>query len=180
MIKINAFEEYLDQLQKQSQLTKDTKSLVQNDLLLSPKSYQSKLTFLNSSNLSDSFTPDLLDLILAETMMFKGVLRFLGGQKFKAFLVFRECWKIYRRFEQLMQKGLLAEDPDVESRVQLGLGLFYLGISALPKSLTTLIRLVGFTSGNRERGITYLTQCMQSRRSRAPYASLLLLLFHLD
>jgi hypothetical protein len=47
-------------------------------------------------------------------------------------------------------------DPDFKSRLYLGLGLFYLGISALPKSLTTFIRIVGFTSGNRDKGLHYL------------------------
>lgn len=38
-------------------------------------------------------------MLLTETLMFKGVLRFLSGNKFKAFLIFRECWKIYRKYE---------------------------------------------------------------------------------
>lgn len=93
--------------------------------------------------------------------MFKGILRFLSGHKFKAFLTFRECWKVYKKYESIItkketSKKLLFLDEDFKSRVYLGLGLFYLGISALPKSLTTLIRIVGFTSGNREKGLGYL------------------------
>ena len=101
--------------------------------------------------------------------MFKGVLRFLSGHKFKAFLTFRECWKVYKKYEGILSKVgdeedeiLLATkrlqymDGDFKSRLYLGLGLFYLGISALPKSLTTIIRLVGFTSGDREKGLQYL------------------------
>jgi hypothetical protein len=37
----------------------------------------------------------------------------------------------------------------------IGLGLFYLGISALPASLTAIIKIVGF-SGNKEKGKQYL------------------------
>ena len=92
--------------------------------------------------------------------MFKGVLRFLGGYRFKAFLIFRECWKTFRKYEQIMIKIGSNEkdskypyfDGDFRSRLLLGLGLFYLGISSLPRSLTTIITLVGFTSGNREKG----------------------------
>ena len=71
-------------------------------------------------------------------------------------------------------------DDDFKSRVYLGLGLFYLGISALPKSLTTLIRIVGFTSGNREKGLSYLKKCIEDKRSRSPYAALVTLLFFID
>lgn len=38
--------------------------------------------------------------------MFKGILRFLEGSKFKAFLIFRECWKTYKKYEPLMLKAL--------------------------------------------------------------------------
>lgn len=68
-------------------------------------------------------------------------------------------------------------DGDFKSRLYMGLGLFYLGISALPKSLTTLISIVGFTSGNKEKGKVYLEKCKQERQSRSPYASLILLLY---
>ena len=46
-------------------------------------------------------------------------------------------------------------DDDFKSRILLGLGIFYLGISALPKSLNTIIKIVGF-SGNKLKGIHYL------------------------
>ena len=128
-------------------------------------------------------------MITVETLMFKGVLRFLSGHKFKAFLIFRECWKVYRKYESILPKILNSDktnrkyeffDGDFESRLYLGLGLFYLGISALPKSLTTIIRIVGFTSGNRSKGLEYLTKCMESRKSRSAYAALIILLFFVN
>ncbi len=98
--------------------------------------------------------------------MFKGVLRFLAGNKFKAFLIFRECWKTYRKYEAIYAKieekkvgRPIYFDEDFESRLLLGLGLFYIGISALPKSLTAIVRIVGF-SGNREKGKVYLDRCV--------------------
>ena len=71
-------------------------------------------------------------------------------------------------------------DGDFRSRLLLGLGLFYLGISALPRSLTTIITLVGFTSGNRGKGKQYLEQCLQEKYCRSPYAALIISLFHID
>lgn len=34
-------------------------------------------------------------------------------------------------------------DGDFKSRILLGMGLFYLGISVLPRSLTAIIRIIG-------------------------------------
>ena len=101
--------------------------------------------------------------------MFKGILKFLSGNKFKAFLIFRECWKTYKKYEHFISKpdneckenaqkatkDPLWLDADFKSRLLLGLGLFYLGISALPRSLTAIIRIVGF-AGNRDKGKMYL------------------------
>mmetsp|Transcript_15109 Transcript_15109/g.14689 ORF Transcript_15109/g.14689 Transcript_15109/m.14689 type:complete len:270 (+) Transcript_15109:1740-2549(+) len=125
---------------------------------------------------------------MMEVLMFKGVLRFLGGSKFKAFLIFRECWKTYRKYEQIYLKVTEKEnkcsfpeymDQDFLSRLFLGLGLFYLGISALPKSLSTISRIVGF-SGNRDKGKAYLEKCMAQRKCRAGYSALILCLYYLD
>jgi hypothetical protein len=70
-------------------------------------------------------------------------------------------------------------DGDFTSRLLLGLGLFYLGISALPRSLTAIIRIVGFT-GDRDKGMRYLHDCINQSRSRSPYAALILCLFNID
>jgi hypothetical protein len=40
-----------------------------------------------------------LELIMNENLMFKGVLRFLGGNKIRAFVTFRECWKTFKKYE---------------------------------------------------------------------------------
>lgn len=89
--------------------------------------------------------------------MFKGILKFIEGSKFKAFLIFRECWKVYRKYEQELEysndDNLL--DPDFRSRLLLGLGLFYLIVSFLPKSLSALISIFGFI-GNKEKGKLFL------------------------
>eukprot|EP00347_Sterkiella_histriomuscorum_P010935 403374369 len=199
MIKILDFEEKL-QLAKQNWGKNKTgqedglvikKKIVPNhmDNLEPPERY------LDTEDLQTQFTLEMLELITTETLMFKGVLRFLSGQKFKAFMIFRDCWKIYKKYEQIFNSKLKTSDGvekqtigtkyeyfdgDFKSRLYLGLGLFYLGISALPKSLTTIIRIVGVTSGNRERGRIYLEKCMNDKRSRSPYAALILSLFYID
>ncbi len=59
------------------------------------------------------------------------------------------------------------------------MGVFYLGISALPKSLTAIVRIVGF-AGNKEKGQRYLNLCMEEGKCRAPYAALVLSLYLVD
>jgi len=49
--------------------------------------------------LNSDIHPETFELIATETQLIKGVLRFLSGNKFKAFLIFRECWKTYRKYE---------------------------------------------------------------------------------
>lgn len=87
--------------------------------------------------------------------MFKGVLKFLEGSRFKSLMIFKDSYKIFRKYEQYLGRQEYEIpywfDCDLRSRVQLGLGLFNLGLAALPKSLAAIIRLVGF-SANRERG----------------------------
>lgn len=40
--------------------------------------------------------------------------------------------------------------------------------------------MVGFTSGNREKGKEYLEMCVKQRRSRSAYAALIISLYHID
>lgn len=108
-------------------------------------------------------------------------------------MIFRECWKTYKKYEHILTTKIKNPDDEIQkeskyqyfdgdfkSRLYLGLGLFYLGISALPKSLTTIIRIVGFTSGNRDRGRQYLEKCMTEKESRSAYAALIVSLFYID
>ena len=63
-------------------------------------------------------------MIETEILMFKGILRFLRGNRFKAFLTFRDCWKNYKRFESMVEKHPENFDDDIKSRVYFGLGIF--------------------------------------------------------
>ena len=177
MTKIIKYEEQLNNIKQNEIRFKETKPRIK---------LENHKFVLNTTNLNNDISNEVLEILMTETLMFKGVLRFLSGHKFKAFLIFRECWKIYRKYETILLKYKLSNDQrerfdgDFKSRLYLGLGLFYLGISVLPRNLTTLIRIVGFTSGNREKGLDYLTKCMDEGYSRSPYASLIILLFHVD
>jgi hypothetical protein len=65
---------------------------------------KAKKGYMSSKHLNDELTPELLEIITAETLMLKGVLRFLAGYKFKSFLIFRDCWKTFRKYELIMVK----------------------------------------------------------------------------
>jgi len=137
-------------------------------------------SFLKWDSLFDRPTPECLEIIQAEVLTFKGVLRFLAGSRFKAFLTFREAWKTYRKYEPLAnKKSDDTLDDDLRSRVLLGLGLFHIGIAGLPRSLTAIIRIVGF-SGSKDRGKAYLNACLDLKRARSPFAALILALYHID
>ena len=91
---------------------------------------------------------------------------------------------MYKKYQDLVDsdKSILKNtkyDGDFRSRVLLGLGIFFLGISALPKSLTAIIRIVGF-AGNKEKGQQYLMMCMEEGYCRSPYAALILSLYQVD
>ena len=80
------------------------------------------------------------EVIAAEVQLFRSVLLFITSQKIKAFLAMRDSWKIFRKFERLLGQM----DPDIESRVLLGLGIFYLAVSLVPMSIATLLKIAGF------------------------------------
>ncbi|CDW85401.1 UNKNOWN [Stylonychia lemnae] len=211
MVKILEFEEQLQQLKSnwnkvqatateqkvKEKFTRDENSIIlfkSSDRFSNLRQSQNfQKPYLDHKGLNQELSLELLEIITAENLMFKGVLRFLSGQKFKAFMIFRECWKTYKKYEQILQTKLKISEDDIQNdkkywyfdgdfkaRLYLGLGLFYLGISALPKSLTTIIRLVGFTSGNKDKGGQYLQKCIDIKQSRSPYAALIISLFHID
>ena len=52
----------------------------------------------------------------------------------------RDSWKIFRKYERLLGQM----EPDIEARVLLGLGIFYLAVSLVPMSIATLLKIAGF------------------------------------
>ena len=135
--------------------------------------------YLEGGYLTACLSVDALELIQTELNMFKGILKFLRGNRFKAFLTLRDCWKSYRKFERLIEKEPQEFDDDLKARVYFGLGIFQVLVSALPRSITTLMTLVGF-SGNREKGKENLNHCLQMRKARSPFAAMILCLYHID
>lgn len=114
------------------------------------------------------------EIFLAEFMLFKSIVLVVTGQKFKAFISLRNCWKTYKKYE-----NAAGQDLDVRARVELGLGLFLLLISLSPISISTILRLAGFSS-DRAEGLGHLHKCYELNSSRSPYAGILLSLFYID
>jgi tetratricopeptide (TPR) repeat protein len=115
-----------------------------------------------------------LEVFLAELMLFKSIVLIITGQKFKAFISLRSCWKTYKKYEtsQIL-------DPDVKARVQLGLGIFLLLLSLAPASICAILRLAGFSS-DKARGLSHLQQALNLKESRSAYAGLILALYYVD
>jgi Protein of unknown function (DUF3808) len=114
------------------------------------------------------------ELLNAELMLFKSIILIITGQKFKAFISLRNCWKTYKKFEK--KSGL---DLDMVSRLELGLGIFLLLVSLSPSSVTTILHLAGFSS-SRDQGLSHLNKCFEMNSSRSPYAAILLSLYYVD
>jgi len=115
-----------------------------------------------------------------ETLFCKAILKFLAGGKFVGFLLFRECWKNYKKFEEkLNDKNYY--DLDTVCRIKFGLGLFNIIFASFPKALSALIRIIGFQPGNKEKGLEYLESCINSAaKSRSALAAIVLCLYHID
>ena len=119
---------------------------------------------------------ELVEIMQAETLLFKGILKILESSRVKAFFAFKQSWKIYAKFEKRMN----ALDADAQSRLCLGLGIFYLGISTLPGAFSSLCSFIGGFSGDKKLGLGYLARAIEAKGSRACFAALLLGLFHLE
>jgi len=116
------------------------------------------------------------EVIMAETNLFKSILLLLSGQKLKAFITLRQAWKLYKKFENRLER---VEDLDIRGRVLFGLGLFMLFLSLVPSSMSTLLKLIGF-SGSREKGVEFLEACKDTKTSRSVFAAVTLGLYHID
>ncbi len=57
----------------------------------------------NSDNVNKDLSLELIEIINIENAMFKGVLKFLSGNRLKAFFIFRECWKTYKKYQSLIE-----------------------------------------------------------------------------
>ena len=114
------------------------------------------------------------EILGAEANLFKAILLVITGQKFKAFINLRNCWKSYKKFEHNANLN-----GDMKSRVELGLGIFLLIISLAPVSVTTILRLAGFSS-NRGEGLQHLFKCYEQSASHSPYAGIILSLYYVD
>ncbi|CAG9331076.1 unnamed protein product [Blepharisma stoltei] len=124
------------------------------------------------TTLADSYS----EIIVAETNLFKSILLFVSGQKLKAFICMRSAWKLFRKYENSLST---IKDEDLKGRVIFGLGLFMLIVSLVPSSISTILKLAGFTS-NKERGLELLYKCREMKISRSPFAALILGLFYID
>lgn len=114
------------------------------------------------------------ETLQAELMLYKSIVLIISGQKFKAFISLRNCWKIYKNYENVH-----IEDPDIKARVELGLGIFLLLISLAPISISTILRFAGFSS-DREKGMQHLQNSLNLNQSRSNYAGLILSLYFID
>ena len=115
-----------------------------------------------------------LEILQAELMLFKSVVLVLTGQKFKAFISLRTCWKTYKKYEFIN-----IEDMDIKARVELGLGIFLLILSLAPASVSAILRLAGFSS-DRSKGLEHLHRALEYKQSRSVYAGLILSLFYVE
>ena len=43
---------------------------------------------------------DLIEIMHAETLLFKGILKILESSRLKAFFTFKHSWKIYAKYEK--------------------------------------------------------------------------------
>ena len=103
-----------------------------------------------------------IDILNAELMLFK------------AFINLRNSWKTYKKYESSQ-----IFDTDIRARIELGLGIFLLLISLSPVSVSTILRLAGFSS-NREEGLSHLFKCIEYNSSHSPYAAIILSLYYTD
>lgn len=113
------------------------------------------------------------EILNAESTLYKSIILIITGQKFKAFINLRNCWKAYKKFEGS------SLDRDMRSRVELGLGLFLLLISLAPTSVSTILRLAGFSS-NREEGLFHLQKGYELEGSHSVYSGIILSLYYTD
>eukprot|EP00928_Gymnodinium_smaydae_P037469 TRINITY_DN26001_c0_g1_i1.p1 TRINITY_DN26001_c0_g1~~TRINITY_DN26001_c0_g1_i1.p1 ORF type:complete len:624 (+),score=139.52 TRINITY_DN26001_c0_g1_i1:158-1873(+) len=137
----------------------------------------------------ETFVRVAQEVLSAEMLLIRCILQVVAGMQLRALYNLRRCWMAYRSLQQhLRPPGLQPSVDSVEpltheemiSRINFGLGFFYLLTSVVPESIRRLVYLAGFVS-DAARGNAHLeTVAGRPSSVRAPLAALLLAINHMD
>ncbi|XP_076462469.1 tetratricopeptide repeat protein 39B-like [Babylonia areolata] len=111
------------------------------------------------------------ELIYAESLLIRALLTFIQDENLVSFvkggLKIRECYKIYKECNKMLQKRNWEKDQfkmHFESGVRMGVGTFNLMISLLPSKIMKVLEFVGF-SGSKRLGLRELMKGSQQTPS---------------
>ncbi|XP_063396738.1 tetratricopeptide repeat protein 39B-like isoform X1 [Mytilus trossulus] len=125
------------------------------------------------------------ELCYAECLLLRALLTFVQDENLISFvkggLKIRECYKVYKECNKILQKRNFADEKQklhFESGVLMGVGAFNLMISLLPSKVMKLLEFVGF-SGNKKAGLQALLKGTEDLSSlRGPLCSIILIAYH--
>ncbi|KAL8600738.1 hypothetical protein ACOMHN_057326 [Nucella lapillus] len=162
-------------------------SIVVSNKLRKHTSFIGSLSKVASGVNYDEFTEEEAhaELIYAESLLIRALLTFIQDENLISFvkggLKIRECYKIYKQCNKMLQKRNWERDSfriHFESGVRMGIGAFNLMISLLPSKIMKVLEFVGF-SGSKRWGLKELMKGSQLTGSlRGPLCSIMLLSYH--
>ncbi|XP_048761372.1 tetratricopeptide repeat protein 39B-like [Ostrea edulis] len=125
------------------------------------------------------------ELCYAECLLLRALLSFVQDENLLSFvkggLKIRECYKIYKECNKMMERPKFTEEKQkshFETGVKMGVGTFNLMISLLPSKILKLLEFVGF-SGNKVYGLKCLSEGSYDLSSlRGPLCSIIMMAYH--
>ncbi|XP_062589714.1 tetratricopeptide repeat protein 39B-like [Saccostrea cucullata] len=125
------------------------------------------------------------ELCYAECLLLRALLSFVQDENLLSFvkggLKIRECYKIYKECNKMMERPKFTEERQkahFATGVKMGVGTFNLMISLLPSKILKLLEFVGF-SGNKMYGLKCLSEGSYDLASlRGPLCSIIMMAYH--
>lgn len=162
-------------------------SMVVSNRLRKRTSFMASISKVATGINYDDFTEEEIhaELVYAESLLLRALLTFIQDENLISFvkggLKIRECHKIYKECNRILQKRKWDSDRHkmhFESGVRMGVGAFNLMISLLPSKVMKLLEFVGF-SGSKKLGLSELLKGSELHTSlRGPLCSIVLLSYH--
>ncbi|XP_070195662.1 tetratricopeptide repeat protein 39B-like isoform X2 [Littorina saxatilis] len=162
-------------------------SMIVSNKLRKSTSLMGSFSNMTSGVNYDDYTEEEVhaELIYAESLLIRALLTFIQDENLISFvkggLKIRECYKIYKECNKMLQKRNWGKDSfkvHFESGVKMGIGTFNLMISLLPSKVMKLLEFVGF-SGNKKMGLVELHKGSESQNGlRGPLCSIVLMSYH--